>query len=140
MAEWMRDRFVNPPPTRMEQLWCPNPWGDNDPLFPAIVIPNRTRRWFHDWKPGYFPSTPVTLYFRAGEKIGTPLALNPNGLATETSVAICHHGEVELYCLECQDFARRLVGLHEQIGVSIPRTDSGQYLGISRNHEVTTRE
>lgn len=45
----------------------------------TIVIPNRTKRWFHDWKPRH-----------------------------------------------------RLTGLDEQIGVSIPITSSGQYLGISR--------
>ena len=66
MIDWLWERFVN----RHDGVenWTVN-W--KSPLgcasFPAIVIPNRTRRWFHDWKPGvdltdFFPAPTYSLF------------------------------------------------------------------------------
>ena len=80
----------------------------------SIVIPNRTKRWFHDWKSGVdladiFPTPTYNVFGVMG---GTPFG----------SWSAIPGGPEHI----------DLTGLQEQIGVSIPIT-SGQYLGLSRS-------
>lgn len=77
---------------------------------PAIVIPGRTRRWFHNWQPGvdligkpHWPGRMLSI-----DLPGDPMALY---------------------------FHVDLSGIPGYIGTQIPRTDSGQYLGIARTKQ-----
>src|SRR5579863_2091059 len=138
----------------MNQMWV----NGKPPVAPkpAIVIPNRTRRWFHDWKPGVdligqqwpfggrmltvdLPGDPLALYFHADPAMPYVSWCAVPGVSEHISgrPADCDG----FSCDDCLPYgcpwralAIGLTGIPEAYGTceEFPRTDSGVYMGISR--------
>ena len=92
---------------------------------PAIVIPSRTKRWFHDWKPAIQLNAGSAAPFpQAGDTYQFPSELYGGG----GSFTI--RGDAGYY----MGLKRDLTGIPEAYGTcdEFPRTGSGQYLSISR--------